>query len=59
VHEVGERGDIRDVGGHIRDAYGLSDSDIVVVRPDGYIGVSLAERQTLTPYMARVGLMSS
>lgn len=58
VHEVGDKGDIRDAGGHVRDIYGVAAGDIVVVRPDGYIGavVSFTERHALKPYLAHVGL---
>jgi hypothetical protein len=55
---VGPHGDIDDAGGHIRDAYGLSAGDIVVVRPDGYVGaiVSYEERHALQGYFASVGV---
>jgi 2-polyprenyl-6-methoxyphenol hydroxylase-like FAD-dependent oxidoreductase len=59
IHVVGDRGDIIDDGGHVRDAYGLSPGDWVLVRPDGYIGaiVSGAEVSALDPYLARVGVV--
>jgi 2-polyprenyl-6-methoxyphenol hydroxylase-like FAD-dependent oxidoreductase len=58
IHFVGPRGDIIDDGGHVRDAYGLSPGDWVLVRPDGYVGaiVSTAEVSALDPYLAGVGL---
>jgi 2-polyprenyl-6-methoxyphenol hydroxylase-like FAD-dependent oxidoreductase len=58
IHLVGLRGDIIDDGGHVRDAYGLSPGDWVLVRPDGYVGtiVSGAEVSALDPYLARVGV---
>jgi hypothetical protein len=58
IHVVGPRGDIIDDGGHVRDAYGPSLGDWVLVRPDGYIGaiVSEAEVSALDPYLARVGV---
>jgi hypothetical protein len=42
----------------VRDAYGLSPGDWVLVRPDGYVGaiVSGAEVSALDPYLARVGV---
>jgi 2-polyprenyl-6-methoxyphenol hydroxylase-like FAD-dependent oxidoreductase len=58
IHLVGPRGDFIDDGGHVRDAYGLSPGDWVLVRPDGYVGaiVSGAEVSALAPYLARVGV---
>jgi hypothetical protein len=58
IHLVGPRGDIIDDGGHVRDAYGLSPGDWVLVRPDGYVGaiVSGTEVSALDPYLARVGV---
>jgi 2-polyprenyl-6-methoxyphenol hydroxylase-like FAD-dependent oxidoreductase len=58
IHHIGPRGDIIDEGGHVRDAYGLSPGDWVLVRPDGYVGaiVSGAEVSALDPYLARVGV---
>ena len=58
VHHVGHPGDIDDADGHIRDAYGVSAGDLVVVRPDGYVGaiVSCEDRHALETYLARVGL---
>ncbi|MEA3020137.1 MAG: hypothetical protein QOI47_1661 [Actinomycetota bacterium] len=61
IHIVGPRGDIIDDGGHVRDAYGLSPGDWVLVRPDGYIGaiVSGAEVAALDPYLAGVAVIAS
>jgi hypothetical protein len=58
IHVVGSRGDIIDDGHHVRDAYGLSPGDWVLVRPGGYVGaiVSGAEVSALDPYLARVGV---
>jgi 2-polyprenyl-6-methoxyphenol hydroxylase-like FAD-dependent oxidoreductase len=58
IHAVGQRGDIEDVGGHIRDGYGVTAGEVILVRPDGYVGaiVSSEEREALEAYMALVGL---
>ncbi|HWD68481.1 MAG TPA: FAD-dependent oxidoreductase [Caulobacteraceae bacterium] len=58
IHVVGPGGDIIDDGGHMRDAYGLSPGDWLLVRPDGYVGaiVSGAEVSALDPYLASVGV---
>ncbi|MCF3961124.1 FAD-dependent oxidoreductase [Streptomyces fuscigenes] len=37
IHLVGAGGDLRDGAGHVRDAYGLSSGQWVLVRPDGYV----------------------
>ena len=57
-HTTGARGDIIDDGGHMRDAYGVSPGDLVLVRPDGYVGavVSAGEVSALCRYLAEVGV---
>jgi 2-polyprenyl-6-methoxyphenol hydroxylase-like FAD-dependent oxidoreductase len=61
THFVGPCADFIDNGGHVRDAYGLSPGDWMVVRPDGYVGaiVSAAEVSALDPYLAGVGLTAN
>jgi 2-polyprenyl-6-methoxyphenol hydroxylase-like FAD-dependent oxidoreductase len=56
IHTVGPRGDLADVGGSLRDAYGVSPGDWVLVRPDGYVGaiVSSAETGALEAYWLAV-----
>jgi 2-polyprenyl-6-methoxyphenol hydroxylase-like FAD-dependent oxidoreductase len=58
IHIVGPRGDIIDDGGHVRDAYGVSPGDWVLIRPDGYVGtiVSGGEVSALDRYLAGVGV---
>jgi hypothetical protein len=58
VHTLGERGDIIDESGSLRDAYLLASGDWVLVRPDGYIGamVSSGEVGTIETYLRNVGL---
>jgi 2-polyprenyl-6-methoxyphenol hydroxylase-like FAD-dependent oxidoreductase len=50
--------DIRDEGGHIRDAYGLTADACVLVRPDGYVSavVSSSEVAMLEKHLTSVGL---
>ena len=57
-HTIGPRGDIIDDGGHMRDAYGVSPGDLVLVRPDGYVGavVSAGEVSALCHYLTEVGV---
>jgi hypothetical protein len=61
IHIVGPRGDIVDDGGHVRDAYGVSPGDWVLIRPDGYVGaiVSGGEVSALDHYLAGVGVTAS
>jgi 2-polyprenyl-6-methoxyphenol hydroxylase-like FAD-dependent oxidoreductase len=56
-HAIGPRGDIIDDGGHMRDAYDVSPGDLVLVRPDGYVGavVSAGEVSALCRYLAVFG----
>jgi len=58
AYTVGKRGDLRDIGGHFVEAYGLWPGDVVLVRPDGYIGMTaqVGEPQGLADYLAAVGL---
>ena len=58
IHAVGPRGDIVDDGGHLRDGYGLTPGDWVLVRPDGYIGAIVSSDHTaaLATYLDGVGL---
>ncbi|WP_425149431.1 FAD-dependent oxidoreductase [Candidatus Binatus sp.] len=58
IHTIGVRGDIIDEGGYVRDAYGVSAGDWVLVRPDGYVGaiVSSSELATLSQYLDGVGI---
>ncbi len=58
IHTVGVRGDIIDESGYVRDAYGVSAGDWVLVRPDGYVGaiVSSGEIAALRRYLDDVGI---
>ncbi|MGJ7555759.1 hypothetical protein ACSFBI_17315 [Variovorax sp. RB3P1] len=57
VHAFGDRGDLRDDGGHFRNAYGLAAGDWVLVRPDGHVGaiVAGAQLEALERYLQGVG----
>jgi hypothetical protein len=61
VRIVGSRGDLVDDGGHFQRAYGLSPSEWVLVRPDGYVGaiVGAEEIPLLDRHLADVGLSRS
>jgi hypothetical protein len=58
IHIVGADGDITDDRGHVKEAYGVSVGDWILVRPDGYVGarVSAHETNLLERYMTRAGL---
>ena len=57
IHIIGQRGELVDEG-HVRESYGLSPGDWVLVRPDGYIGAIVSSRETavLEGYLDKVGL---
>jgi len=58
VHLVGDRGDIRDTGGHVRDTYELEPGQWVLVRPDGYVAavVDNAGLPAIESYLEAVGV---
>jgi UDP-N-acetyl-D-mannosaminuronic acid transferase (WecB/TagA/CpsF family) len=58
VHLFGARGDVVDVHGHVEAAYGLAPGELVLVRPDGYVGAIAAAAHTdaLDAYMRCAGL---
>jgi 2-polyprenyl-6-methoxyphenol hydroxylase-like FAD-dependent oxidoreductase len=58
IHTVGVRGDIVDESGYLRDAYGVSAGEWVLIRPDGYVGaiVSSGEIADLRRYLDGVGI---
>lgn len=43
VHTIGGVGSLRDLDGHFAGTYGVSKGDLVLVRPDGYIGTTTYE----------------
>lgn len=58
IHTIGPAGDRVDAGGHVRDAYGWQTGDLVLVRPDGYVGAIAGpdQRAALEAYLQDVGL---
>jgi len=58
IHTIGARGDILDSGGHVRNAYGLTSEQWVLIRPDGYIAavVGTADLAAIETYLAAVGI---
>ncbi|MFG1465606.1 FAD-dependent oxidoreductase [Xanthobacter sp. DSM 24535] len=58
IHTFGQRGDVLDDGGHFQDAYALSAGNWVLVRPDGYVGAIVTDRnlEALDGYFRHVGL---
>jgi 2-polyprenyl-6-methoxyphenol hydroxylase-like FAD-dependent oxidoreductase len=59
IHIVGPNGDLEEVSGNFKSAYGVAADDWVLVRPDGYIGaiVSSRELSVLQQYLDRVGVI--
>ena len=58
LHLFGARGDAIDAHGHVQAAYGLQPGELVLVRPDGYVGAiaASADVDALAAYMRRAGL---
>jgi 2-polyprenyl-6-methoxyphenol hydroxylase-like FAD-dependent oxidoreductase len=58
LHLFGARGDVIDTHGHVQAAYGLQPGELVLVRPDGYVGAiaASADVDALAVYMRRAGL---
>ena len=58
VHRVGVNGEFRDDEGHLGRTYGMAEGDILLVRPDGYVGALItgAEAARLTHYLTCVGI---
>ncbi|MBB5130324.1 2-polyprenyl-6-methoxyphenol hydroxylase-like FAD-dependent oxidoreductase [Thermocatellispora tengchongensis] len=56
IHIVGA--DILDTGGHVRDAYGLSPGEWVLIRPDGYVAavVGTVGLGSIETYLNAVGV---
>jgi 2-polyprenyl-6-methoxyphenol hydroxylase-like FAD-dependent oxidoreductase len=60
IIDVGAGAELRDNGGHLRDAYGFQAGDIALVRPDGYLAALTSDEHSpaLAAYLAAVGLQS-
>ena len=58
IHRVGPAGEFRDPDGHLAAAYAFAEGDMLLVRPDGYVGarVSTADAARLTDYLAALQL---
>jgi 2-polyprenyl-6-methoxyphenol hydroxylase-like FAD-dependent oxidoreductase len=58
VHAIGAGGDFQDPEDRFATACGLGAGDLLLVRPDGYVGaiVAASDSAALGPYLARVGL---
>jgi 2-polyprenyl-6-methoxyphenol hydroxylase-like FAD-dependent oxidoreductase len=58
MRRIGANAEIEDVEGAIAAIYGLRSGDLVLVRPDGYVGaiVPAGEEAAMEAYLARLGL---
>jgi 2-polyprenyl-6-methoxyphenol hydroxylase-like FAD-dependent oxidoreductase len=56
LHTIGGGGDIRDTDGHVRDSYGLSRGEWVLVRPDGYVAAVVGAVEVVEEYLDSVGI---
>ena len=56
IHTLGK--DVIDDGHHIRNAYALAEGEMVLVRPDGYVGAIIGATETaaLESYLRKVGV---
>jgi 2-polyprenyl-6-methoxyphenol hydroxylase-like FAD-dependent oxidoreductase len=57
IHRIG--GDLRDDGDHVRDTYGLTPGEWVLVRPDGYVAGITDRLSAVENYLQRVGVRQS
>ena len=60
VHRVGADAEFRDAEDHLGRSYGMVDGDLLLVRPDGYVGalVTATETGRLMDYVTTVGIGS-
>ena len=57
IHRIGgDRGDLRDPDGLVRDTYELAPGEWVLVRPDGYVAGVTDRPTAIDAYLERVGL---
>jgi 2-polyprenyl-6-methoxyphenol hydroxylase-like FAD-dependent oxidoreductase len=58
VHVFGERGDVVDTQGYVRDGYGLEPGSWLLVRPDGYAAgfATTTDSDALLTYLQQVGV---
>jgi 2-polyprenyl-6-methoxyphenol hydroxylase-like FAD-dependent oxidoreductase len=56
IHRIGADGEYRDPEDHLGTTYGMADGDILLVRPDGYVGalVAAADAGKIPGYLARL-----
>jgi hypothetical protein len=61
IHAIGPLGELADAGGYFAAAYGVAPGELVLVRPDGYVGAVLAADQAgaLEDYLGAVGMALS
>ena len=45
-------GDVSDPDGHAWEAYGAVDGELVLIRPDGHIGIRSTDEAVVTDYLA-------
>lgn len=50
TYTVGEPGDLVDSAGHVRAAYDVPDGTLVLVRPDGYVGLVTSRGSAVAEY---------
>jgi 2-polyprenyl-6-methoxyphenol hydroxylase-like FAD-dependent oxidoreductase len=57
VRRPGSPGDIADTGGHLAGAYGATDRTLVLIRPDGHVGLisDAGDAPAVLDYLATIG----
>jgi len=56
VHVVAVGPDLVDDGGQAREGYGAAPGELVLIRPDGYIGIRSADAAAVDAYLRRLGV---
>ena len=58
IHRIGATGEFHDTEDQLATRYGMTDGDLLLVRPDGYVGViaAAADRARVADYVTKLGI---
>jgi len=61
IHRIGADGEFQDPGDHLGKTYGMADGDLLLVRPDGYVGalVTAADSERIAAYLAKMHIFAA
>jgi 2-polyprenyl-6-methoxyphenol hydroxylase-like FAD-dependent oxidoreductase len=61
VYRIGADGEFQDTADHFGTAYGMADGDLLLIRPDGYVGalVTAADGMRIVAYLAKMHVGAS